>query len=326
MPHSAKGGHHQTRIAPTPQARRSPPKKQLCRGPDSPPSPRPVAKRAGIGDMTDKISAQLGPVQETLFIPLSARAHETGKKRPLLRDPKAVELIESIDFPADKYGHGWGSAIMVLRTAIFDVWVRRFLAEHPQGTVVEIGTGLNTRFERVDNGTAHWFDLDLPDTIELRRRFFTDTDRRRMLSASVLDEDWMTQVSESPGPYFFAIEGVLVYFAEQDVLHTLERIAQRFPDSMAAFDTYGQKMLRMQHRRAETGDIDARWDWSCDDPAALESQGLTIAESTTVARPPQEMRQELPLPYRILLPALDAFMRRNNAFRLTLFRTPPSGS
>lgn len=51
----------------------------------------------------------------------------------------------------------------MLRTVILDTWVRDFLAGHPAGTVVDIGTGLNSRFERVDNGQVHWIDLDLPD-------------------------------------------------------------------------------------------------------------------------------------------------------------------
>ncbi len=117
---------------------------------------------------------RLGAVQETLFIPLATRARETSKRRPVLRDPKAVEMVESIDYDTAKYGRGAGGLVTILRTAIFDVWVRAFLAEHPAGTIVETGTGLNTPFERVDNGAVRWIDLDLPDTIELRRRFFAD--------------------------------------------------------------------------------------------------------------------------------------------------------
>jgi O-methyltransferase involved in polyketide biosynthesis len=82
---------------------------------------------------------------------------------------------------------------------IFDGWVSDFLTAHPGGTVVELGTGLNTRFERVGTDQAHWIDLDLPDTIELRRRFFADSDRRRMLAASVLDQDWLPAVQEARG-------------------------------------------------------------------------------------------------------------------------------
>ena len=103
-------------------------------------------------------------MQETLFTTLAARARETRKKKPVLRDPKAAEMVASIGERAAKYERGMGAWINVLRTVIFDSWVCAFLAEHPDGTVVEIGTGLNTRFERVDNGRVHWIDMDVPDT------------------------------------------------------------------------------------------------------------------------------------------------------------------
>jgi O-methyltransferase involved in polyketide biosynthesis len=106
-----------------------------------------------MGRVADRHQARLGAVQETLFIPLAGRARETRKKRPVLRDPKAAEMVASIDYDAAKYGRGAGGLVTVLRSAIFDSWVRAFLDAHPAGTVVEIGTGLNTRFERVDNGS-----------------------------------------------------------------------------------------------------------------------------------------------------------------------------
>src|SRR5215472_15817116 len=185
------------------------------------------------GTMADRQRAELGAVQQTLFIPLAARARETGRRRPVLRDPKAVEMVRSIDFDEAAYGRNWGPGfVTAIRTLVFDWWVRQFLADHPAGTVVELGTGLNTRFERTDNGTVHWIDLDLPDTIALRRRFFAATDRRQMVAASLLDEDWMPPVDQSPGPYFFVSDGVLTYLAEDAVTSTLERIARRFPGAL----------------------------------------------------------------------------------------------
>lgn len=96
----------------------------------------------------------LGAVQETLFIPLAARARETRKRRPVVRDPKAVHMVESIDFDTAKYGRGVGGLVTILRTATFDVWVRNFLARNPAGTVVEIGTGLNTRSNASTTGPS----------------------------------------------------------------------------------------------------------------------------------------------------------------------------
>lgn len=48
--------------------------------------------------MTDARQTELGDVQRTLFFSLLARAREMARKRPLLRDPKAVELVAAIDF------------------------------------------------------------------------------------------------------------------------------------------------------------------------------------------------------------------------------------
>lgn len=180
-----------------------------------------------MAGMADQAKVKLGAVQETLFIPLAARARETRRRRPVLRDPKAAEILASVDFDTNKYGRSWGGGVTVLRTAIFDCWVSDFLAEHPGGTVVEIGAGLNARYDRADNGQAHWIDLDLPDTIELRRRFFTDSSRRRMVAASVLDQDWLPAVRDSPGPYFFAAEGVLAYLEQAP--QVIARIAGSFP-------------------------------------------------------------------------------------------------
>jgi O-methyltransferase involved in polyketide biosynthesis len=253
-----------------------------------------------MAGMADRVKAELGAVQQTLFIPLAARARETRRKRPVLQDPKAAEILASVDFDETKYGRGWGGSVTVLRTAIFDCWVSDFLAEHPDGTIAEIGTGLNTRFDRVDNGQAHWIELDLPDTIELRRRFFADSGRRRMVAASVLDEDWLAAVRESPGPYFFVADGVLAYLDQAP--QVIARIARGFPGSLIAFDTYSQRTLEQQHRLAARKNMDARWAWSCDDPRTLESLGLKVVQEAAVTRPPAELRRRLPRRYRYALP------------------------
>jgi O-methyltransferase involved in polyketide biosynthesis len=272
-------------------------------------------------NQADKHEARLGAIQETLFITLAARARESRRKRPLLRDPRAVELVESIDYDTAKYGRGAGGPITVLRSTIFDFWVRSFLADNPNGTVVELGTGLNTRFERVDNGTVHWIDLDLPDTIELRRRFFTDSDRRRMVAASVLDTDWPSAVEDCPGPYLFVTEGVLVYLPENEVTAMLTRLGERFPGAMIAFDTYSRRALEQQHKMAARKQMDARWAWSCDDPRSLTRLGLKVVESASVTRPPRALAAGLPARYRYLLPVANRVV--GGVVALTLFRAAP---
>ncbi|WP_037568718.1 class I SAM-dependent methyltransferase [Phaeacidiphilus oryzae] len=259
--------------------------------------------------MADEREVDLGEVQRTLIIPLAARARESREKRPLLRDPKAVEILESADFDLATYGRDWGGALTVLRTAVYDGWVREFLGEHPGGTVVEIGTGLNTRFERVDDGRVHWIDLDLPDAVALRRRFFADTERRRTVAASFLDEEWLEAVGAAPGPYFFVADGVLVYLPEPEVTVALARLARRFPGARIAFDTYTRASVERQHKAAERRGIAARWAWACDDPRALGPLGLTVLDSRPVTDPPAEIRGRLSAGRRLALRALRPLTR-----------------
>ena len=269
--------------------------------------------------MPDETQLEPGSVQQTLFFPLMARARETESKRPLLRDPKAVELVRAIDFDPAAFKSPM-RFLVVIRTMILDWWVRQFLADHPHGTVVELGTGLNTRFERTDNGSAHWIDLDLPDTIGLRRRFFVDSGRRRMLAASLLDEDWLPEVEQLPGPYFFVSDGVLVYLREEEVAGTLARIAARFPDSRLAFDTYPRATFKWEHQMAAKRGL-ALWQWPCDDPRTLERLGLRLLESATVTRPPAGVRTALPARFRYLLPLANPVL--GHGLTLSLFRAAP---
>ncbi|MDX3609797.1 MULTISPECIES: hypothetical protein [Streptomyces] len=101
---------------------------------------------------------------------------ENSKEHALLRDGRAEEIVASIDYDFARFDDLPSLTGSLLRTLLFDRWVADFLSAHPDATMVEIGTGLNTPHERVDSGRARWFELDLPDVIALRRNFFACPD------------------------------------------------------------------------------------------------------------------------------------------------------
>ena len=248
-------------------------------------------------------SIQFGQVQESLLVPLYARALDSLKKRPILNDRKAAEMVRSIDWDFKRFNQRWRLASATLRTAMYDEWVKDFLGRHPEGTVVEIGAGLNTRFERLDNGSVHWFDLDLPDAVELRRRFFSDSGRRVTLAGSIVDPGWMEAVRRSPGPYFFVAEAVFVYLTEQEVKAALAQIAADFPRASIAFDTghpAGMDSMNRNHARLK---LEARFAWGCENPREIEGWkiGLRLVESRTLADVPDILRSRLSLRMRAVL-------------------------
>jgi O-methyltransferase involved in polyketide biosynthesis len=276
--------------------------------------------------MPSKRSIQLGEVQETMLIPLYARAIESRKKRSILYDRKAVEMVESIDWDFRRFGQGWRVFACALRSAMFDVWVADFLGRHPEGTVVEIGAGLNTRFERLDNGRVHWFDLDLPDAVELRRRFFADTERRTTLAGSVLDSNWIETVRRSRGPHFFVAEAVFVYLEERQVKAALTQIARDFPGAGIAFDTTSRKAIDRGNKDFVRRKMAARFAWACEDPRQIERWkiGLRLVESRTPVDVPAPLKPRLSVPMRT---AFGAFRRLfpgvAKAYQLNLFSGQP---
>ena len=272
--------------------------------------------------MAAKQSIQLGTVQETLLVPLYARAVDSRRKRPVLNDRKAAEMVESIDWDFQRFNQRWRIAAATLRTAIFDVPVRDFLSRHPAGTVVEIGAGLNTRFERLDNGTVHWFDLDLPDTVELRRKFFTDSARRVTLAASVVDPGWMAAVRESPGPHYFVAEAVLVYLTKPEVKAALAQIAANFSPVSIAFDTATPQVISRQNKDLARCKLEGRFTWACEDPREIERWkiGLRLVESRTMTDFPGSLRSRLSLSMRATFRVLSKlFPKFTKAYRFNVF-------
>ncbi|GAA3000691.1 class I SAM-dependent methyltransferase [Actinokineospora diospyrosa] len=270
--------------------------------------------------MNGRTPVELGPAQETLLIPLYGRAMETRKRKPLVRDPRAVEMVASIDYDFARFDESGSLRGSVLRGLVFDHWVREFLTEQPNGTVVEIGAGLNTRFERLDNGTCHWVDLDLPDSMALRRRFFAETDRRSMVAGSVVDPDWVAAVRQHPGPYFFVAEAVLIYLSEPDARTAVGHVRTTFPGSRFAFDTWGQWIIDNRHRHGALKKMSAKLVWACDDPRDIESwhPGIRLLDTSAVGGHP-ELRRHLPLLYRVLMPLVHA-LPQSRSYRLNLYQ------
>jgi O-methyltransferase involved in polyketide biosynthesis len=269
-----------------------------------------------------RFSVQLGRVQETALVPLYARAVESRRKRPFLEDSKAAEIVDTLNWDFQRFGQRWRTQGCCLRSAMFDVWVRDFIARHPGGTVVEIGAGLNTRFERLDNGTIRWFDLELPDMAELRRRFFCDSERRATLAASVVDVEWIETVRRSPGPYFLVAETVFMYMEEAQVKTALEHIASGLPQATIAFDTAAQQAVDRGNRDFIKQGMAVRFTWVCEQPEQIEAWGigLRLVESQTVVDVPECLWPRLPRGLRGSLWFCRRFLReRMGVYRLNVF-------
>ena len=76
-----------------------------------------------------KIPVDLGPVQETLLIPLLGRAVETQKDNGLIKDEKAVEIVSALDYDFSKWKKSRALAGATLTSVGVDNLVRFWMGE-----------------------------------------------------------------------------------------------------------------------------------------------------------------------------------------------------
>jgi O-methyltransferase involved in polyketide biosynthesis/ubiquinone/menaquinone biosynthesis C-methylase UbiE len=174
-----------------------------------------------------KIQISLGDVQETALIPLAIKASESKRPNNRIYDAKAVEIIERLRIDTEPYDKFMSHEGVVARTILFDQEVKKALRKYPETIVVNIGCGLDDRFSRVDNGKVRWYQVDLPDSIALRRKCFTEREREFLIEGDLLSDTWTNDIPTDAVPIIIA-EGLLMYFTEDQVRHLLAHLQRYF--------------------------------------------------------------------------------------------------
>ena len=157
--------------------------------------------------MREKI--KLSGVPETMLQTVYARAKESNG-RGAIHDAKAEELIEKLDYDfalADK-DTAMRSGV-IARTIVLDKLTKSWLAAHSGAVVVNIACGLDTRCYRM-SGYAHWYNLDLPETMAVREKLLPESGTISQIAMSAM-EDWGGEISEQNVPVLILMEGLTMY-------------------------------------------------------------------------------------------------------------------
>ena len=211
------------------------------------------------------MKVELGGVPETLLWTLYHRSIEARRPDAILTDPRAVALVDQIDYPfADRFGgHAFVAQAQALRVLRFDLEVRRFLAANPDGTVVALGEGLETQFSRVDNGRVRWVTVDVPETIAVRERLMERGERETLIAASAFDERWMDAIDPSRGLLITA-QGLFMYFPFADVERLVAACRARFPGATLLFDAVPRRLAERSRKPHGDGYRPPPWLWGVD--------------------------------------------------------------
>jgi len=224
---------------------------------------------------TDKI--QFTKEKETMLMTLSGRAMQSQWKNPILRDPWAEEAMRHIDYDISKTYKGVGSwsmwseigcTIIATRAATFDLLTNRFLADHPDAIVLQVGCGMDSRAFRVDPpASVQWFDVDYPDVIDLRRQLFPERDAYHLIGAPLEDLRWLDELPRNR-PGLLIAEGVLHYLSEAEVKALLNAVVAHFPGGQMIFDICNSMIVK--RAGSNVGGTGATYKWGLDDPQDIQ--------------------------------------------------------
>ena len=230
-----------------------------------------------------KTKVDMGGVSETLLLTVYFRAKESAREDGIITDTFAEDWVGQMAYNFEKFDKDRLSVVGVaIRTEVLDEIVSRFLKENPDGIIVNIGAGLCTRFQRIDNGTVTWFELDVPEALELRKKFVSPSPPcYRYIEKSAFDYTWLDDVAGAAGEkkdnVLILAEGVLMYFEESEVKELFRQIKTHFPKAEVVTDTmpkFSTKMSIKHHK--SVSQTKARFKWGLGKTSELYGWDLGI--------------------------------------------------
>ena len=214
--------------------------------------------------MKEKI--KLSGVLETMLQTIYARAKESGG-RGTIHDTKAEEIVGKLDydFTLAEKDTAMHSGV-IARTIVLDRLTKAWLGAHPGAVVVNIACGLDTRCYRM-SGYAHWYNLDLPETMAVREKLLPESGTISQIAMSAM-EDWGSEINEQNVQVLIVIEGLTMYLNTKDVQQIFAVISNRFPKATVFVETMNPMIVKRFKEKSIEGSH-AKFTWGVKNGVAL---------------------------------------------------------
>ena len=249
--------------------------------------------------MPHKVKIEKGSVQETLMLPLYAKAWCRRHYPDIFGDCDAERIIGMIDWDDEAFRRKEESPALKIaavaagtRQYAIACELKDYTSRHPEALLVNLGCGLDTTGRQADTGRCHLLNIDFPNVIALREELLPSTDRERNMAADLAtcsggEPAFLDAIpaDAGQGAAFFAC-GVFLYLRKSDVKRILQALARRFPGGRIVFDaqnplgaSFDRKTLRKAGIRAGTNfslrDPEAELSSWSSDFASVRSRGMS---------------------------------------------------
>ena len=222
-------------------------------------------------------------VPETMIQTLYARAKESMKSNAKIKDDMAAEIVSQLDYDfsnADK--DSAMSSGVIARTIVLDEMVGKYLTKHPKTVVVNIACGMDTRCYRMKGKYLRWYNVDLPETMEVRERFLTEDGPIYQIAKSAMDASYIDDITYEGEDVLVVIEGLSMYLKEADIRQILAIIDQAFPKAMVLIEVMSPFVVKHVKEKSIEGS-NAQFTWGIKNGKLLEQMVPSFAYKKEVS-------------------------------------------
>ncbi len=179
----------------------------------------------------------MNEVNRTLFIPLYGKSR-VSKQGIIISDPDAERIWDLEGFPVKgKSASKWLAYNMAMRAAVFDEWTRNMLGQNPDALVLHVGCGLDSRSKRVDREYRLWVDCDFPDVLAIRSKYYTETDKYRMMPLDASRSEQISSLPDSDSAVLI-LEGISMYLTKEQIHEFLRTMKEKYHALHVLMDVY----------------------------------------------------------------------------------------
>lgn len=210
---------------------------------------------------------------KTLYIPLYGKA--IMSKENFIIDEMAERIYEVEKETFENVDTSRKLAIyMAMRAMQYDKLAEKFIGENLDGIVIHLGCGLDSRIKRVGKSAMMWYDLDFPDVIEIRKKYYTENQNYTMISSSVTDLSWLGKITCGDKNALVIAEGLSMYLSENHIKNLMTAFGKKFKKTTFYFDAYSPFAAKMSKYKNPINAVDAKIDFAMSDPSLLENDSI----------------------------------------------------
>lgn len=257
-------------------------------------------------------------VNKTLYIPLYGKAY-VSKKGIILHDSMAENIWKKEGFDLKgKSKSKWLAYYLAMRSAVYDEWVKQKLAHQADAVVLHIGCGMDGRINRVGENKIPWYDIDFPEVIEERHKYYHETNFYHMLSADMRCDRWKSSIEQNQNAVVL-LEGVSMYFKPAELTALLSNICQHFQSVQLLMDCYTSSAAKASKYKNPINDVGVTVVYGYDNPQKLAAKTGYIFEKEHCMTP-QKYIDELQGMEKIIYQTLFAGKIAKSLYRIYEFQ------